>query len=49
MTKLQMRRRTLLAAAPMMLAAPHVARAQAKPEKSKVILAAASRHSITSR
>ena len=39
MTKLQMRRRTLLAAAPMVLAAPHVARAQAKPEKSKVILA----------
>ena len=39
MTKLQMRRRTLLAAAPMVLAAPHVARAQTKPEKSKVILA----------
>ncbi|OYY42766.1 MAG: ABC transporter substrate-binding protein [Rhodospirillales bacterium 24-66-33] len=34
-----MRRRTLLAAAPMMLVAPHVVRAQAKPEKSKVILA----------
>jgi len=39
MTKLQMRRRTMLAAAPIVLAAPHVARAQAKPEKSKVILA----------
>ena len=39
MTKLQMRRRALLAAAPIVLAAPHVARAQAKPEKSKVILA----------
>lgn len=39
MTKLQMRRRSLLAAAPIVLAAPHVARAQAKPEKSKVVLA----------
>lgn len=39
MIKLQMRRRTLLAAAPMVMAAPYVARAQGKPEKSKVVLA----------
>ena len=39
MTKLQIRRRTVLAAAPMVLAAPYVARAQNKPEKTKVVLA----------
>ena len=39
MIKLQMRRRALLAAAPMVVAAPYVARAQGKPEKSKVVLA----------
>jgi NitT/TauT family transport system substrate-binding protein len=39
MTKLQIRRRTLLAAAPMLVAAPYAARAQGKPEKSKVVLA----------
>lgn len=39
MTKLQIRRRAVLAAAPMVLAAPYVARAQNKPEKSKVVLA----------
>ena len=39
MDKLQMRRRVLLAAAPALVAAPYVARAQTKPEKSKVVLA----------
>jgi NitT/TauT family transport system substrate-binding protein len=40
MTKLQMRRRTLLAATPALVAAPYVARAQTgKPEKTKVVLA----------
>ncbi|MFO1161585.1 MAG: ABC transporter substrate-binding protein [Reyranellaceae bacterium] len=39
MSKLQMRRRAVLAAAPMLIAAPHVARAQGKPEKSKIVLA----------
>src|SRR3984885_13044203 len=40
MTKLQMRRRTILAAAPALVAAPYVARAQTgKPEKTKVVLA----------
>jgi NitT/TauT family transport system substrate-binding protein len=40
MTKLQMRRRVLLATAPALVAAPYVARAQTgKPEKSKVTLA----------
>src|SRR5471032_499287 len=40
MTKLQMRRRVLLATAPALVAAPYVARAQTgKPEKSKVVLA----------
>jgi NitT/TauT family transport system substrate-binding protein len=40
MTKLQMRRRTILAAAPVLVAAPYVARAQTgKPEKTKVVLA----------
>jgi len=34
-----MRRRAVLAAAPMLIAAPHIARAQGKPEKSKVVLA----------
>ena len=37
MTKLQLRRRTILAAAPALVAAPYVARAQTgKPEKTKV-------------
>ena len=41
MNKLQMRRRTILAAAPALVAAPCVARAQGggKPEKTKVVLA----------
>lgn len=39
MTRLHMRRRTILAAAPILVAAPYVARAQGKPEKSKVVLA----------
>jgi sulfonate transport system substrate-binding protein len=40
MTKLHLRRRAILAAAPVLIAAPCVARAQTgKPEKSKVILA----------
>jgi len=40
MTKLQMRRRAILAAAPALLAAPYVARAQTgKPEKTKVVMA----------
>ncbi|MGD9878745.1 MAG: ABC transporter substrate-binding protein [Reyranella sp.] len=39
MSKLHMRRRAVLAAAPMLIAAPHIARAQGKPEKSKVVLA----------
>jgi len=40
MTKLQMRRRTILAAAPALVAAPYVAQAQTgKPEKNKVVLA----------
>src|SRR5471032_3331728 len=40
MTKLQMRRRILLATVPALVAAPYVARAQTgKPEKSKVTLA----------
>ena len=40
MTKLQMRRRALLAAAPVLVAAPYVAQAQTgKPEKAKVVLA----------
>src|SRR5689334_5136177 len=40
MTKLHLRRRAILAAAPVLVAAPYVARAQTgKPEKSKVILA----------
>ena len=40
MTKLQMRRRAILAAAPALVAAPYVARAQTgKPEKPKVVLA----------
>src|SRR3982751_3257823 len=39
MDKLQMRRRVLLAAAPALVAAPYVARAQNKPEKPKVVLA----------
>lgn len=39
MNKLQMRRRAILAAAPALIAAPYVARAQGKPEKSKVVLA----------
>jgi NitT/TauT family transport system substrate-binding protein len=40
MTKLQMRRRAILAAAPALIAAPSIVRAQgSKPEKSKVVLA----------
>ena len=40
MTRLNLRRRAILAAAPALVAAPHVARAQTgKPEKSKVVLA----------
>ena len=40
MTKLRMRRRAILAAAPVLMAAPYVARAQqGKPEKAKVVLA----------
>jgi len=39
MTKLQMRRRVLLAAAPALVAAPYIAHAQGKPEKTKVSLA----------
>ena len=43
MTKLHMRRRAILAAAPALMvgtvAAPYVARAQGKPEKTKVVLA----------
>jgi NitT/TauT family transport system substrate-binding protein len=40
MTKLHMRRRAILAAAPALIAAPYVARAQSgKPEKTKVVLA----------
>ena len=40
MTKLQLRRRAILAAAPALIAAPAIVRAQAsKPEKSKVVLA----------
>jgi NitT/TauT family transport system substrate-binding protein len=39
MSKLQLPRRVLLAAAPALVAAPYVARAQGKPEKSKVVLA----------
>ena len=40
MTKLQMRRRAILAAAPALVAAPYVAQAQTgKPEKTKVVLA----------
>ena len=40
MTKLHLRRRAILAAAPALVAAPYVARAQTgKPEKSKVVLA----------
>lgn len=39
MSKLQMRRRAVLAVAPVLIAAPHVVRAQGKPEKSKVVLA----------
>ena len=39
MTELHMRRRTILAAAPALVAAPYVARAQGKPEKTKVALA----------
>ena len=40
MTKLHMRRRAILAAAPALVAAPYVARAQTgKPEKTKVVLA----------
>ena len=44
MIKLQMRRRAILAAAPGVLVAPYVARAQStgqvgKPEKTKVVLA----------
>ena len=39
MDKLQMRRRVLLAAAPALVAAPYLAHAQSKPEKSKVVLA----------
>ena len=40
MTKFHMRRRAILAAAPALVAAPYVARAQSgKPEKSKVVLA----------
>ena len=40
MTKLHMRRRAILAAAPALVAAPYVVRAQTgKPEKTKVVLA----------
>ena len=40
MTKLQIGRRTMLAAAPALIAAPSIVRAQgSKPEKSKVVLA----------
>ena len=39
MNELRMRRRAVLAAAPLVVAAPYVARAQGKPEKSKVVLA----------
>src|SRR5438067_10864307 len=40
MIKLHLRRRTILAAAPALVAAPYVVRAQgSKPEKSKVVLA----------
>ena len=40
MTNLQMRRRAILAAAPALIAAPSIVRAQgSKPEKSKVVLA----------
>jgi NitT/TauT family transport system substrate-binding protein len=50
MTKLQMRRRNVLAAAPALLvgtvAAPYVARAQGKPEKSKVVLAVGGKSAI---
>jgi ABC-type amino acid transport substrate-binding protein len=39
MNELRMRRRAVLAAAPLVVAAPYVARAQGKPEKPKVVLA----------
>lgn len=40
MAKLQLRRRAILAAAPALVAAPYVARAQTgKPEKPKLVLA----------
>ena len=39
MTKLHLPRRAILAAVPALVAAPYVARAQGKPEKSKVVLA----------
>ncbi len=50
MTKLQMRRRAVLAAAPALVvgtvAAPYVARAEGKPEKSKVVLAVGGKSAI---
>ncbi len=39
MTKLPLPRRAILAAVPALVAAPYIARAQGKPEKTKVILA----------
>ena len=47
MTKLHLRRRAILAAAPALVAAPYVARAQTgKPEKSKVVLAVGGKSAI---
>jgi len=47
MTKLHLRRRVILAAAPALVAAPYVARAQTgKPEKSKVVLAVGGKSAI---
>src|SRR5204863_7805619 len=47
MTKLHLRRRAILAAAPALVAAPYVARAQTgKPEKPKVVLAVAGKSAL---
>src|SRR5262249_33603139 len=47
MTRLHLRRREILAAAPALVAAPYVARAQTgKPEKSKVVLAVGGKAAI---
>jgi NitT/TauT family transport system substrate-binding protein len=46
LTKLHLPRRAVLAAVPALVAAPYVTRAQGKPEKAKVVLAAGGKSAL---